>query len=364
MAKVSAVKVDYPGLVAETLPSGNIRYRVRVEGNPRKRIPLHVPPGHRDFSDHYHAARSGIEIKPDTDADQKAIRGSLAWLTYRHLAYLEKRVEDGLTSPGTFKKRDIFLRMLRSTENGEFGERDMLIPTKSIIELRDDMAATPAMADDMVSAIRVMYRWAIDRGIVVENPAISVGKIDRGKGGATPWTVGDLKQYREAHRKGTTAHLFLTLLMFTACRIGDSIRLGRSNEFKRDGVRGLGWQPEKKGSAYVEIPMLPPLYEATRAATVQGSTYLLNDYGKPFASASAMGHKLKKWTTEAGLTNRTAHGVRKAAGHLLAEQGCTQYQIMCIHGHTEAKTSEVYTKGVQRWKLATDAMATLNAIEW
>jgi|GEM_PF-5540355 len=45
-----------------------------------------------------------------------------------------------------------------------------------------------------------------------------------------------------------------------------------------------------------------------------------------------------KWCLEAGLKNHGAHGVRKATG-LFASLGCAQYEIMSIHGHTEAGTS-------------------------
>jgi hypothetical protein len=41
---------------------------------------------------------------------------------------------------------------------------------------------------------------------------------------------------------------------------------------------------------------------------------------------------------------------------LLAELGCSQYEIMAILGHSEAKTSEVYTRRVERWKLAKTAI--------
>jgi hypothetical protein len=37
---------------------------------------------------------------------------------------------------------------------------------------------------------------------------------------------------------------------------------------------------------------------------------------------------------------------------------------MAIHSHTEAKTSEVYIKGVERWTLAAGAMRTLEDMEW
>ena len=371
---VTGVKVDFPGLLKEKLPSGNFRYRVRVEGNPRKRIPLHIDPDHQDFCEHYLAARQGVEIKANAAGQQavaadnfrglsptdRSVRGSVAWLTFKHLDDLEKRVNAGLASPLTLKKRQLLFRQLRS----EYGEYSLEMPTSAIIRLRDKMSATPASADSMVEGIRTMYRWAVERGICEFNPAAGVGKIDPGQGGAKPWTMTDLKKYRDFHRPGTTAHLCLTLFMFTACRISDAVLLGRRHEFDRGGIRALGWQPRKKGSALVEIPMAPPLYRATRAATVQGATYLLTEHGKPFKSPDALGQKFRKWCRTAGLDRRSSHGIRKAAGHLLAQEGCSQYQIMSIHGHTQAKTSEVYTKGVERWKMAADAMQTLEAMEW
>lgn len=38
---------------------------------------------------------------------------------------------------------------------------------------------------------------------------------------------------------------------------------------------------------------------------------------------------------------RTQHGVRKRADELPAAVGATQYEIMCLMAHTEAKTSEI-----------------------
>lgn len=360
MAKVTKLNVNFPGLLKEKLPSGNYRYRVRVAGNPRKRVRLYIGPEHKEFPEHYRAARCGIEIKPDAKAADNSIKGSVAWLTHKHLEDLENLVAAGLASPLTLKKRHLLFKQLRE----KCGEFSMDMPSAEIIKIRDAMAPTPAFADSMVEAIRTMYRWAGERGICDFNPAVGIGRIDKGRGGAKPWTAEDLRIYRNFHPSGTTAHLCLTLFMFTACRISDACVLGRDNEFKRSGIHGLGWQPRKKGSAFVEIPMLPPLYKATRAATVQGPTYLLKKNGRPFSSPDALGQKFREWCKAAQLGNLSSHGIRKAAGHLLAQEGCTQYQIMSIHGHTQAKTSEIYTKGVERWKMAVDAMRTLETMEW
>nr|WP_319513722.1 tyrosine-type recombinase/integrase [uncultured Cohaesibacter sp.] len=355
------MKIDFPGLIEEKMPSGNIRYRVRVAGNKNRRITLSIQPDHKQFKEHYLAARQGIAITEEWPEDEpKAVKGSLKWLIEKYLMALETKVEQKTASEQTYKQRHSLLTRLYD----DYGNYTKDMPQTYVIRLRDEMAATPGAADNMVKSLRAMYTWANETGLCTTNPATGVSKLIKQNKGATPWTVEDLHKYRETHQPGTTAHLCLTLFMFTACRISDAIKLGRDNEFERAGIRGLGWQPSKKGSNFVEVPMLPPLFEATRTAKVQGSTYLLTEYGKPFSSPEGLRNRFRKWCDEAGLHERTSHGIRKAVGHLLAHHGCTQYQIMAIQGHTQAKTSEVYTKGVERWQLAIAAMDKLKTLEW
>ena len=110
--------------------------------------------------------------------------------------------------------------------------------------------------------------------------------------------------------------------------------------------------------------MMPPLLKSLRALKVQGPTYLLNSYGRTFSSVNSIGNTVRSWCREAGLDDRSSHGIRKALAELLAEAGCSQHQIMAILAHTQAKTSEVYTKGAQRRILAADAMQALAGMEW
>ncbi|NHF72707.1 tyrosine-type recombinase/integrase [Paracoccus sp. 12-3] len=112
------------------------------------------------------------------------------------------------------------------------------------------------------------------------------------------------------------------------------------------------------------LEQLPPLQSAIRAQTVVGPTYLLNGHGQPFASKSAFGNKFRDWAQDAGLTDRTPHGIQKAAAELLALHGASQYHIMAIHGHSNAKTSEVYTRGADRDRLAEQAMEKLAGLDW
>ncbi len=355
------MRVDYPGLAQERLPSGAVRYRVRVENNPTRKITLTVAPGHRDFAEHYYAARVGIQLQTQ-ETRPIAARGSVAWLIDDFCGYMAGQLAAGLLHPVTVKQRVTFLEWLRC----EVGLYSAVMPQSHLIKLRDKKAATPGAADNFIKTVRAMYAYAVARGLTKANPATGISKINRPENpGATPWTTDDFRTFRGRHPKGTMAHLALTLFLFTACRLGDAYRLGRGHEVIRDGQPCLSWQPEKKGSRRVTIPMLRPLLEATRAVPVQGArTYLLTDLGQPFASKNSLARKLEDWLTQAELGHLSSHGIRKGAGELLALHGATQYQIMAIHGHASARTSEIYTEGADRARLGSQGMALLEGMEW
>lgn len=357
---VTLVKIDLPGLLREPLPSGSHRYRVRVEGNSNRRVVLSVTPDHADFMEHYRAARAGIKLQAETAPMDRVTPRSLAWLTYKFESDMKAKEKAGLMHPSTLQQRGAFYARLRS----EYGQKAMEIPSAQIIRIRDKMETTPGAADNMVKAIRAMFAWAIKQGLMTSNPAMGIDKINAGKG-ATPWTPADLRQFRDHHPPGTMAHLALSLFMFTACRVSDVVTLGPRNEIRRGGTAMISWQPAKKGSTTVTVPIMPPLAKAIAAQAIANpAAYLLTTHGKPFASAAAFGNKFRDWTTAAKLTDRSPHGIRKAAGNLLAEFGATEYQIMAIHGHSSPEASKVYTEGANRTKLAESAMQLLAGMEW
>ncbi|MDF3606515.1 tyrosine-type recombinase/integrase [Paracoccus sp. DMF-8] len=353
------MKVTFPGLYSEKR-GAKTRYVVRKEGDKTKKITLAIDPSHPKFAEHYHAARSGIRLDPEPVAAQMVIRGSIGWLVDLYIAEMERAVASGQMHKSTCQQRSVFLTWMRA----EVGEYGVGIPQTQLILLRDMKASTPGAADNFIKAVRAMFTWAVDRNLAKANPATGIKKINEGTG-ARAWTVADLEAYRKRHPFGSMAHLALTLFMFTACRIGDVVTLGRQHEVKRaNGSVWLGWQPEKRGSKKVVIPILPPLLKAVRAQSVIGRTYLLREDGKPFASKNSFGNKFSTWMDQAGLVGLSAHGIRKAAGELLALHGASQYHIMAVHGHASAKTSEIYTEGADRARLAEQAMQMLSAMDW
>lgn len=238
------------------------------------------------------------------------------------------------------------------------------MPPAAFVQVRDAWMATSAEADNLIKGTRAMYAWAIETGVTPINPVVGIGRIHKPGGGARPWLSDDLRAFLAAYPVGTVQHAWVSLCMFTACRLGDAAILGRRHEVEVNGQTWLEWQPGKKGSAPMTLPMMPALKRSLRALSVVGPTYLLTTRGQPFGGTASLGNTVRKWCLAAGLPDRSSHGIRKAMAGLLAEAGCSQHQIMTILAHTQAKTSEVYTRDAQRRIMAAAAMQSVAGLEW
>jgi integrase len=130
-----------------------------------------------------------------------------------------------------------------------------------------------------------------------------------------------------------------------------------------DGKPDLAFVQEKTGfqdRTKVVVPLVDSLARAIDATTTGDQTFLVTDYGKPF-SKNGLGNRFRSWCREAGLPDDlSSHGIRKAVGAILAEAGCTQYEIMALHGHGDPKASEIYTRSVDRRKLVESAMGRID----
>lgn len=352
------LKVTFRGYLAETLPSGEVRHRVRVEGNPRKRIRIPVGPDDPAFSEHYYAARAGQKVEPGPARPRLPIKSADA-LIRDYLDWLEMKVQAGQMSALTLKQRQSLLIRSLDTRD-EFGERigdlHFDLPPAAFVLMRDGWGDKTGQADNALKGFSAVYKWAKDRGKVASNPVLGVARVHKSGGGAVPWSAADLRAFLDRHSSGSTARRWLMLALFTAARISDTVRHGRQHEVIRDGIVWLDWQPIKAGSSFVSLPVAPQLLHELRAAKVEGKTYLLSQHGRPYRSPEGLRNMVQAWTGQAGLENRSQHGVRKALGELLAEAGCSQHQIMSVMAHTKPATSAIYTEKADRRRMAALAM--------
>jgi integrase len=354
------MKHTFPGLLKDKTASGKVRWRVRVERSDRK---MQIPcgPGEPGFHEHYHAARAGEKIET---VKQKVVKaGTLDQLCEKYLENLEAKVAAESSSSLTLKGHRHLLGKaceVRDPNGNRAGVLDAELPEEAFTAIQDSFGAKTGAADNCVKALRAAYRWGSKRGFPKSSPVFHVEKVHTNRGGATPWTVTDMRKFLAHHGPGTTARLWFLLSLNTLPRISDVFTLGPDNLTSIDAIPTLSFQPTKKGSAKVAVPALAQLLEELERHTPR-QTFIATKTGAPFASSEAMRNRIQDWTRQAGLpAGRTQHGVRKGAAHLLAAAGATQFEIMCLMSHTEAKTSEIYTKDVERAQMSARAIAHLS----
>ena len=355
----------FPGLLKDKTAAGTIRWRVRVEGNRNKKIAIPVGPGEPSFHEHYASARLGEKLERVKPIKVKV--GTLDALCDSYLCALEQKIEAGNASPLTLTGHKSLLKQacnLIDPAGDRMGSLNSDIPEEGFIYILDSFGSRTGAADNCIKALKAAYRWGEKRGHPKLSAVFGISKVHKSRGGAVQWTDEDFSKFMEAHGQGTMARLWLLLSINTLPRIGDVSCLGKGNFISREDGIWIEFQPSKKGSAFVAVPALSGFLDEL-ALHGDRETFLTNDFGNQFASSKAFANKIQKWTDQAGLPKgRTQHGVRKGAAALLALSGATQYEIMSLMAHTQAKTSEVYTKSVERAALAATAIRKLSGIEF
>ena len=217
-------------------------------------------------------------------------------------------------------------------------------------------AQTPTAARDLLRCLKLIVNYAIRIGVLDGNDPtagvrVRVPKTD----GFRAWGEEDIARFEAAYPIGSKARLALTLLLGTAARIADVVRLGRGHV--RDGVIHM---VQQKTGAQVTVPLTSEVVEAINAAAPsEHVVFLLNEHGRAFTA-----HAFSKWFVKqcrrAGLDRGlSAHGLRKAACRRLAEAGCSASEISAISGHSSLREVARYTQAADRVRLARSAVDRL-----
>lgn len=352
-------------LYSEKTQHGTIRYRfIRERG--AKKITIKGLPGEAAFESRYNYLLNGgdqdeLLLKEKKKRRSRHQEGTWADLVDQFMLYLDREVQRGEYAEGT---RNTYAGILRQTTRvlGSVAVADF---TRADIQnILRKLAPSRARHNNMLKAIRAVFRYAVEQtSLVEEDPTQGVKYKSIQTNGHKEWSVSNLRQYLSFHKPGSTAYLALVLLLHTACRRSDLVKLGPGNLHEIDGDFFLEFQQQKKGEdrgSDVSVPVDQDFIDLLNMTPTGEETFLVTAYGKPY-SPKGFGNRMKKWVREAGLTDDIAtHGVRKSVGVLMAEAGCSIYQIMAVHGHSSPKASEVYTRAASRRMLAKQGVTQAN----
>ena len=332
---------EFPGVSKFTDRHGRIRWRFRA----RHRKPVYLPAdyGSPAFIEAYQAAVRGT---PLSIGQARTLPGTIGALV---AGYFESS-DYKLLAPNTRRLYRYHLERFRRA-NGDKALHHLT--TDALRDKLDRMADKAATANIFLKVMRALGRYALERKILKLNPAHGIKRLRNRTDGIHTWTNAELTQFEARHPAGTKANLALRLLLYTAQRRADVIRLGPQHE--RNGALVLR---QRKTDARLVIPITPELREAIDATAGGHLTYLVTEFGKPFTDAG-FGNWFRDRANEAGLRNCSAHGLRKAAARILAEAGRSAHEIMSITGHRSLAEVERYTRAAGQEQLARAAIGAL-----
>jgi integrase/recombinase XerD len=357
---MGTIRLDYVHSFIDA--RGQLRHTFRRKGH--RQVTIKGRPGSPEFMNQYYALLdqpSSVLVV----ASSRAKAGTINDLVAR---YLKHATYTGLAKTTQVMRRQVLdnFRQCLTPGGHRYGENRLAtMRRKNISDVLE--GKTPNAQKNWLKTIRHLIVFAMAQGECAIDPTLDIKTARPAKSaGHMTWGDEQIAQYRERHAVGSMARLALELMLNIAARRHDAHLIGRQH--LRHGC--LSWRPSKTSRTtgkVLTIPVLPDLQAAFDAMPQSDSlTFLLTDYGRPFASACAFGNRFADWCKAAGLKpvvcddgrtrNYRAHGLRKAACKQLAHAGCTGPEIMAVSGHATLTQVQVYLDGVEQDRLAETAM--------
>lgn len=340
---------------------GNVRVYFRKGRGPRVRI--RETPGTEAFDQRYHEldADAAGALKPTPrDAPRP---GTFRSLVQRYMMSPEFLALDPRTQR---VRRQILDHMCAEPIAPGAKEifRDCPVERftgRAVRVLRDRKRDHPEAANSRVKVLRGVFKWALENeaGGVTTNPARDVPFLrPKRQGGFHTWTPEEVDQFERTHDIGSKARLALALLLYAGVRRSDCVLLGRQHI--RDGrLRFTAQKNRNRKPSVIDIPVLPALQEAISASPTGDLTFLVTEFGKPY-TRDGFGNWFRRQCRAAGLSDCSAHGLRKAGAVRAAENGATTSELMAIFGWATAKEAERYTREADRRRLTARAPQLLS----
>jgi integrase len=332
-----------PHLHREVTRHGRVVWYARVGGSSRgPRVRLKAEYGTAEFWAEYESALASVPRKPTPPHD-----GTLAWLIER---YRETTAWGYLSAATRRQRENIFAQVLETAGAQPLAK----ITTAVIMAGRDRRANTPYQARHFLDAMRGLFRWAVKARLVKIDSTAAVENPPRPQSdGFPPWSEDDIAAYESRWPIGTRQRVWLDVVIYTGLRRGDAVRFGRQHV--RNGVGTL--KTEKTGTE-VTLPILPVLEATLKAGPCGDLTFIAGERGQPLTKES-FGNLFRKACRDAGLHDRSVHGLRKAAATRAANAGATEAELEAIFGWQGGAMAALYTRTANRRRLAQGAMHKL-----
>jgi integrase len=343
------------------------------KGKRGKKYRLRAEYGSAEFDEQYKAAIDAIAEKAKAAPKPDAPGGSLQW---GWLIYKAESADWKGLSRATRRQRENIMKGVLATGGAA---RIPTIDQNAIQAGVDRRMHTPFQAKNFLQTMRGLFKWLVANR--TKYPGIGI-KVDPTAGvsvkkpktlGFLEWTYADILKYEGRWPIGTRQRVMLDVYCYTGLRRGDAAVVGKQHVSEqvsmiRDAFTGadvpvtratISLATEKsQGRTIVHLPMLDVLKITLAAGPTGDLSFICTERGLPYKKES-LGNTFKDACVEAGILDKSAHGLRKAAATRAADNGATTHELMAIFGWIDIKEAEIYTRAADRKRLAARAMSKL-----
>ena len=222
-----------------------------------------------------------------------------------------------------------------------------------VVGILQPFADRPGSALDTLKKLRILIRHAINIGWLKHDPSIGIKRPKIGK--IRSWTDDEVAQFKARWPLGTKQRTAFHLFLNLGQRRSDVVRMAQTHITADQRIR----IKQQKTGADLLVPLHRDTIAALDAFDMQHIVIITTEYGKPFTVDGFSGW-MRDAITEAGLPmDAKPHGLRKAAGRMLAEAGATAKQIMAVLGHATLAEAQRYCDEADQAGLAQDAVTLL-----
>lgn len=207
-----------------------------------------------------------------------------------------------------------------------------------VVQMMDAYSGTPMTANRMLTVLKLVYHWALDRELVASNPCLSVKRNKQTPRGRliTPC------EYAAIYALAPDwLQCVMDLCYLTGQRIGDVLKIERGH-LTDDGIF---FEQQKTGKRLV-IGWTPELHAVVERAKnalgpVTAMRYLLAGRAGKKRAHTNVWRSFKAAVDAAGIKDVTLHDLRAMSGTEADRQGMDPSALL---GHTDRRTTQIYLR--------------------
>lgn len=208
----------------------------------------------------------------------------------------------------------------------------------SIIQMQDMYAHSPVTANRMLTILKLVYQWAMDREIVQHNPCLSIKRMATKKRDRLI-TQAEYKLIYDAVPHWL--QIIMDLCYLTGQRIGDVLKI----EYGHLQDDGIFVEQQKTGKKLI-VGWTPELHAVVNRAKdvdykIKSLRYLLSGRAGTMRRHSNVWRYFKDAARKVGLGDTTLHDLRAMSGTNADNEGLDPTALL---GHTDRRTTQTYLR--------------------